>query len=298
MSPQEAADQIIEAVSVSREDICRAKGFILETPESDTDALAEGWLKVQDAVAPTEVHLDAGAADDVLALLSKSCSLRMAFYQAIWELGSSADLLLGGQTSMWGARATWRTDHGAGGLPLSRLVCPYPTNAWRPPLPNQRPQDVDVFLNSLGAGLHAGIREAIKQSLSCYRRGLYLPCLVMLGAGVEAAWIECGSAVAKKLGDARLESTVADPFVGLSRKVAQTTRSLDSAQAKVLLRSAGVSKSRLDDAEVWTTALRGRRNALHWGNAKSFIAESADAEGLLLGAPFHVGTLEAIRNAC
>ncbi len=298
MSLQEAADRIVKAVCVTREVISRAKGFVLETAESETDTLAQLWLKAQDALASRELHLDSAAVDDEIALFAKSCSLRMALYQAVWELVTSAELLLAGETLMWTAQATGRTSHGAGGLPLDRLECPYPKSVRRAPLPNQPPQDVDVFLKDLDVGLHPGVREAIKQSLACFHRGLYLPSLAMLGAGVEAAWIECGFAVAAKLADTKLQSNLADQFISLSKKVTETRKSLDTAQAKALLKTAGVTKSRLDDAEIWTTVLRERRNALHWGKAKSFVADHGDAAGLLLGVPMHLGTLEAIRNAC
>lgn len=298
MSPQEAADRIVEAASVTREDISRAKGFILGSLASETYTLAEEWLKAQGAVAPRDVHLDSAAVDDELALIAKSCSLRMALYQAVWELVSSSDLLLAGETAMWTAQATWRTSHGGAGLLLDRLTCPYPSRVRRPPLSNQPPQDVDVFLKDLNAGLHAGVHEAVKQSLTCFRRGLFLPSLAMLAAALEAAWIECGNAVAANLMDARLQSTLADQFTSLSKKVTETRKALDSAQGKAILTAAGVTKPRLDDAVIWTSVLRERRNALHWGKAKSFVADHGDAAGLLLGAPMHLGTLEAIRNAC
>src|SRR5262249_19740495 len=46
------------------------------------------------------------------------------------------------------------------------------------------------------------------------------------------------------------------------------------------------------------TTLRDRRNALHWGKAKSFIADHSETATLLMAAPLHLGTLETIRAAC
>lgn len=298
MSPEEAAHRITQAVSVTREDISRAKSFVLQTPNSDTEALARQWLNAQAAVASRDIYLDSPAAEDEIALFSRSCSLRMALYQAVWELISCADLLLSGETTIWTAQATWRTSHGGGGIPLDHLLCPYPRSVRLPPLLNQLAHDVDVFLKDLDPSLHAGVREAIKQALGCFRRGLYLPSVVMLSAGVEAAWIECGNAVAAKLGDAKLQTTLASQFTSLSKKVSETRKALDTPQGKTLLTAAGLSRPRVDDAEVWTTVLRERRNALHWGKSKSFVADHGDTAGLLLGASTHLATLEAIRNAC
>jgi ribosomal protein L19E len=64
------------------------------------------------------------------------------------------------------------------------------------------------------------------------------------------------------------------------------------------LKSAGQSAARIADAEVWMTALRERRNSLHWGKAKSFIADHSETATLLMAAPLHIGTLECIRTQC
>jgi hypothetical protein len=73
---------------------------------------------------------------------------------------------------------------------------------------------------------------------------------------------------------------------------------LEHKNAKPLLAKAGLSVHQVNDAEIWTTALRDRRNALHWGKAKSFVADHAETGTLLMAAPQHLGTLEAIRAVC
>jgi len=146
--------------------------------------------------------------------------------------------------------------------------------------------------------LHGGIREAIEQALLCFRRGLYMPATAMLAAAAEATWTECGAAVAKKLANAKLDATVSDPYASISKKVAEIRKALEAADGKELLKAAGRGGADVVNAEVWTTALRDRRNALHWGKAKSFVADHSETASLLMGAPLHVGTLEAIRAAC
>ena len=68
--------------------------------------------------------------------------------------------------------------------------------------------------------------------------------------------------------------------------------------AKPLLKSAGQTISKVIDAGVWTTVHRDLRNALHWGKAKSFIADHSDTAVLLMAATIHLSTREAIRLAC
>lgn len=298
MSPEEAGRQITDAAVVTREDISRAKSFVFQAENLATDALADQWLASQGAVASREIHLDSAVAVDEIALFSTSCRLRMALYQALWELVSCAELLPSGETAMWAAQATWRTRHGGGGIPLQRLSCPYPRSTQRTPLASQPVKDVDIFLKDFDSGLHAGVREAVKQSLACFRRGLYLPSIAMLAAGVEAAWSECGAAVATCLADAKLQSALLSPVSSVGKKITETRRALDTHQGKSVIAAAAISRSRIDDAELWTTVLRERRNALHWGKAKSFLADHNDAADLLLGAATHLATLEAIRKAC
>jgi hypothetical protein len=299
MSPDEASEKIVASVTVTREDIARAKAFALQAKESGTNALAEQWLNAQNCSAPREVQLESAEAGDVLALIARSYSLRMALYQAVWELINAGELIPAGTASEWQANVSWRTPRGGGGLALGRINFPYPPKTYRPPLAAKPPLDVDVFLQGIdSASLHSGIREAVDQALGCFRRGLYLPAIAMMTAGAEATWSECGTAVAKKLANQKLQGIMNDQYASLSRKVAELRKVLESAAGKPILKAASLSPPRVADAELWTTTLRDRRNALHWGKAKSFIAQHSDAASLLLGAPIHLGTVEAIRKSC
>lgn len=125
-----------------------------------------------------------------------------------------------------------------------------------------------------------------------------MPATAMLAASVEATWTECGVAVAKNLGDSKLEILAKDSFAGIGKIVSEVRKALDHKNASALLTKAGRNKHQVGDAEVWTTVLRDRRNALHWGKAKSFVADHSDTGTLLMAAPLHIGTLEAIRAAC
>ncbi len=125
-----------------------------------------------------------------------------------------------------------------------------------------------------------------------------MPATVMVAAAAEATWIECGAAVAAKLGNTKLEGIINDQYSSVSKKVAEIRKALEHASGKTLLKAAAQTNAKLDQAEVWTTVLRDRRNALHWGKAKSFIADHAETASLLMAVPLHIGTLEAIRGAC
>jgi hypothetical protein len=299
MSPEEAGKQITAAIAVTREDIARAKAWLAKSEGGRTHELVEEWLTEQKLVVPKEVNTDLPNCGELLVPIARAYSVRLAFYQAVWELVNAGELIAAGLPASWEASLGYRTPHYGGGIPLKKVRCSFPQPIERMPLPSGVPADPDIFLQGIDCKtLHDGIREAIEQALGCFRRGLYMPATAMLAAAAEATWTECGAAVAKKLSNAKLDGVVSDPLSSISKIVAETRKALEQADGKTLLKAASQHISKVTDAEVWTTTLRERRNALHWGKAKSFVADHSETGTLMMAAPLHLGTLEAIRAAC
>jgi hypothetical protein len=299
MHKEEATEKIKASVRVTREDVTRAKAFTLQSTESDVATLADQWLQAQNYTAPKDIFLESVEVVETVALIARSYSLRMALYQAVWELSNAGEVLMAGSPSLWKGSVTWRTSHGGGGLELDQINCSFPTRIQKPPLTSELALDVDIFLQGLDCtSLHEGIREAVEQSLRCFHRGLYLPAIAMLTAGAEATWHECGTAVATKLANQTLHAIMNDQYASLSKTVAALRKTLESPAGKPLLKAASLNAPLIADAELWTITLRDRRNALHWTKAKSFVAQHSDTAALLLGAPIHLGTLEALRKSC
>jgi hypothetical protein len=298
MQEQEATKQLEGAVRVTREDIARGKSYLLEAGGGKTDELADQWLKEQGLTNPRAIDADAPNMPDVLANIARAFNMRLALYQAAWELVAAGELIPADSSASWQPVIDFKTQRYGGGL-TPNISCAYPVRMERPPLVSEPPTDPDIFLQGVSCKtLDPGIREAIEQALGCFRRGLYMPATVMLAAAAEATWTECGIAVAKKLVNTKLEGVVNDPLASISKKVTEIRKTLEHANGKALLKTAGLHIAKVTDAEVWTTTLRDRRNALHWGKAKSFIADHAETGTLLMVAPLHLGTLEAIRAAC
>lgn len=298
MSPDEASRFLLSLVKVEREDIARAKNWIMANDGSNVSGLADQWLKEQSLEAPRSVDTSAATCADILTSVARCYSVRLAFYQATWEL-IAASVLLPATVNRWEPSLEYRTSHGAGGINVRQVGTSFPEQIVWPPLRIVEPADPDIFLKGIDfKALHSGIVEAIQQSLTCFRRGLYMPATVMLAAAVEATWTECGTAVATNQSDPKLAATVADPYTGIAKLVSHVRKALEHKNAKPLLSKAGVGIHHVTDAEIWTTALRHRRNALHWGKARSFVVDHAETGTLLMAAPQHLETLEAIRVAC
>jgi hypothetical protein len=298
MQEQEVTRQLEGAVKVTREDIARGKSYVLNAGGGKTDELADRWLQEQGLTIPRPIDGNAPNLPDVLTNVARAFSLRLALYQAVWELIAAGEMIPAQPSSSWQPVIDYKTQRYRGGL-SPNIGSAYPSRIERPPLVSEPPTDPDIFLQGIDCKtLHPGIRVAIEQALGCFRRGLYMPATTMLAAAAEATWTECGSAVAKKLANKKLEGVVTDPLVSISKKVTEIHKTLDHADGKALLKTAAQHVAKITDAEVWTTTLRDRRNALHWGKAKSFIAEHSETGTLLMAAPLHLGTLEAIRAAC
>jgi hypothetical protein len=297
MSYENVGQKVINLVSVTREDITRAKAWILKLTHGNTDTNVGQWISEQKVQERKEVDPESADIEEVLANVARGWSLRMAFYQALFELSSTADIVLTGNIGEWSPSIGCKNSRGGGAITTPKITCPAPGRFIRIPLPTGIPSDPDIFLEGVDcSNLHSGIHEAIEQALVCFRKGLYMPATAMLAAAAEATWTECGVAVAKKLGDSKLEALFADQYASISKKVSELRKALEP--AKVLLKSASLTIAKVNDAEVWTTVLRDRRNALHWGKAKSVVADHSETASLLMGAPLHIGTLEAIRSSC
>lgn len=298
MSEIEAEKLLAGAVAVLREDVARAKTFLLQANGGSTDELAGRFLSGQGLAVPRAIDGTVENLPEVLTNAGRAVGVRMALFQAAWELVAAGELIPAGPPARWDASFDYKQHRHAGGL-RPKVGCSYPSLLERMPLTGEPSTDVDIFLRG-GAceSLHDGIKEAIEQSLGCYRRGLYMPATVMLAAAAEATWVECGKAVAKELGNAKLGSVVSDPMSGIAKVVTETRKALEHGDAKDLLKAGGQHISRVGEAEVWTNALRERRNALHWGKGGSFLADHSETGTLLMAAPLCLGTLEAIRKAC
>lgn len=298
MSPEQAGTIITSKVSVTREDVARAKSWIVRVNGSNVNGLADDWLRQQGIEEIRRINADGQDCEEILFAIARNYSIRLAFYHAVWELITAGILVTSDPSGRWEPSLEYQTSHYAGGVQMPSLGFPHPSKITRLPVANE-PADPDIFLDGVDCKLlHSGIIEAIEQSLLCFRRGLYMPATAMLAAAAEATWMECGAAVAINLSDAKLAMTLSDPFVSIARVVTDVRQALSQKAAKPLLQKAGLTIHQVTDAEIWMTALRDRRNALHWGKAKSFIADHAETGTLLMAATLHLKNLENIRISC
>jgi hypothetical protein len=299
MSPEHVATQVLSSLAITKEDIVRAKVWLLEASDDRTDQLADEWLSAQQLSVPREVDTESSNCAELLVQIARAYSVRLAFYQAVWELVNAGELIPAEAPTRWRPSLGYRTSRAGGAIPLNHVGCSFPQRIEHPPFPSEVSADPDIFLRGVDwQTLHPGIREAIEQALGCFRRGLYMPATAMLAAAAEATWTESGIAIARTLTNAKLEGAMNDQLASISKKVAEIQKALEHPTGKALLKKAGQTINKVNDVEVWTTTLRDRRNALHWSKARTFTADHSCTAVLLMATPLHLGTLESIRVAC
>lgn len=101
MSPDEAGRQLASQIAVLREDIARAKSYILQAGHSNTNAMAQNWLAEQHLDERNEIDTDAPDCPDVLAAAARAFSVRMALYTAVWELAAAGQLFPSHPPAEW-----------------------------------------------------------------------------------------------------------------------------------------------------------------------------------------------------
>lgn len=296
---RELVEQVEKAVVVRREDIVRAKQFIIQDKASNTDGIVKHWFSAVKISSPDLLVFPSSDLSNGIADTAREFSLQIAVYQAVWELIASGEVVAIAPVKDWLPGFSFRIHNMSTSRHIDSLKTYFIPEIYRLPRVESPPRDADVFLEGVGvATLHPGIRSAVEQALGCFRRGLYLPAIAMLGAATEAAWTECGRAVGKKLAVTKLEECMQKPLTGIGKKVSEIRKVLESEKGRTLIKDAGRAINNVLEAEQWTSLLRDKRNALHWGKAGTFIAEHSDTASLLMAAPIHIATLEAVRVAC
>ena len=165
MNANEASRLLEETVKVTREDIARAKAWLVQAKRRTTQQLVEEWLTLQQAVLPLNANVDLNA-DDITEQIAKNArafSIRLAFHQAQWELIASGELFPCDSFDYWHASLGHHEQRYSGGLDIKGIGCSFPKAVMCPPLTTKPPTDPDIFLKGVDCtSLHDGILEAIE----------------------------------------------------------------------------------------------------------------------------------------
>jgi hypothetical protein len=308
LSDERVVDLLRTSVVVTREDVARAKLFVMERIGADVRPLHEEPYHAIRPIAETwecsegaalKIHLNyASDTEDRVKDVGRQFALHLGCAEAVWELISTGDLRPSGELETWSPSVGYSNGGYSGGVgDLVWLRARYPRTVATSRVNDsiRAPQDIDLLLAGELPGLIAGVRAALRLASECLRRGLYLPSIAMLGSAAEAQWIECGLAALN--GESTATKTLAtlnNQYAGFAKKVADLCNYLNGPGVHVRDAHA-VRSADLVEAQAWTTVLREHRNAVHWGKGQSFTKSYGQAATLVLAAPIHLATLERLR---
>jgi len=308
MTPDEARDEIIKAVRVSRADIVSAKGFLADAGGGriDTQAQMQAWAQVVSPGFSRDLYLDRSDTEGQVATSARGVMAHLALGAAAWELIYAGVVFQAGTHASWQPQFTWRTSHGGGGLDFrGRLEMVYPESLLRPEWHQVDGNllDADLYLKRLSAGaLHPGVEEAIRLSLDCFRRDLFLPALAMLGAASEGAWVETANALARCHPSdpraSRLIGLLNDSQTSVRSKIGKTCELYDqSTLYESTYAASGVDNRRLHQVAEWSDVVREARNVLHWGTTSIVPNTYEKVAILLMAATSELSALHEVKKA-
>jgi hypothetical protein len=309
-SQEEVFNQINSSVSVTRPQIVAAKEFILKELRNNksffSNSVLQKFLVSVDATAIEKIIVNPFVdSTSTIRQAIQNISWRLAFSEAIWAIiHNNIALLLDGAIGTEEPKISWTTViPGSGGtssgwsFPLWTYSIPNHVTLASSQLNNSQDYliDPDLYLKNFNLeNLQMDVKEALKDSILCFRSELYTPCLAMLAKAVEGAWVELGLALLGSVDESKQQKLKkqSDVFTSEFSSIAKIIKTvLELYEKQDLFAELGrESKVKLEDlrnAVIWADCVRESRNVVHYGNQPSIPNDFEKVVALLLGAPDH-----------
>jgi hypothetical protein len=158
-APRNDAELVRSLLAVSRQDVVRAKNWIVNRKTLEpTHEMINCWLR-EDGLQVDEYEFS-----NIYDMV-RTLNARLAFCNAIWELVAAAELFLVSNhiTNENKLSVGLKTPSGVDQLEID-IGYSFPANVRRPPSASDVSADIDIFLKGIDcATLHPGIEQAIQQ---------------------------------------------------------------------------------------------------------------------------------------
>ena len=312
-SIDEAEASIRQGISVSRQRIAIAKHFVLqyefspETDNTDTDDVVRSFLEHVGAEsvdrAPRTVQQETGRWSPELDTIADTLSWRLAALQAVSELTFSGSLMMTGDLQPWHPVVQYSSRGHGSSWRFIEFGVTYPCRILPPPSRRHgREEEVlsntDLFLHAINVpNMPDSVREALGESVLCFRHGLYTASVVMLGKASEEAWIDVGVALYEALpGDQTKKiEDLTDPQTSIYRVLRTVVKLYEHSALDGIRRGSEVRN--LNDALMWSDTVRDSRNVVHPGSTSSTPNTYEKVAALLLGVVPRMRELYRVRDA-
>lgn len=310
MSPEEVHQQICRAIRVTRQDVIIAEAYIRENDASDTTSMMKQFSVAMEMPVPEKVIIDAPTIDKTVCELARSLSWRLAYAEAVWCLIHNGIFLVASDRSTcvlpnvgWNDRGT------SSGWSFSEFQVEIPTKIRIAQsvlsLDHQSLANADLYLHELNMpGLDPDVEVALREGVSCFRHGLNLACLAMLGKASEGAWYELGLALVAVLPQDEAASGL-KVIDTLSNRNSSVMKKIDAVinlyghkeVFKKTIIESGVKPDALRSVVIWADVVRDSRNAVHYGADPAMGNTYEKVAALLMGAVPNLRMLYRIKAA-
>ena len=310
MNPEEVHQQICRAICVTRQDVIIAEAFIRECDTSDTTSMMKQFSVAMEMPVPEKVILDASTIEKTVRELARSLSWRLAYAEAVWSLIHNGIFLVASDRSTcvlpnvgWSDRGTssgWSFSDFQVEIPSRIRIAQSVLSSDHQPLAN-----ADLYLHELNIpGLDPDVEIALREGVSCFRHGLNLACLAMLGKACEGAWHELGMALLAVLpqDEAASGQKVSDTLTNRNSSVMKKIDVVINLYGhkdvfKATINETGIKPDALRSVVIWADVVRDSRNAVHYGADPAMGNTYEKVAALLMGAVPNLRMLYRVKAA-
>lgn len=279
-------ESIEKDISVNRHMIIVAKGYLMNLNSSEEINLLDEVKNFTATQGFAEMKVfqlqDPSSAPQLTGYISWS----IAFSYAVLELinanqliSTSAHLAPNNITVQYSSLVSGRGGD-KGSWTFTNLAIPTPSKVIRPlykgELSNFTLFDPDLFIEHMEIpNSHEDVREALSDTIVCFKQELYRPSLTMLGKALEGAWIELGVSLAgyaaQRGHDVEKNEALQDKlrsrenFSNKVEKVIQLYGSHHKDWYDDIRKETNIQSGQLAGLHNWSDLIRKSRNAIHFG---------------------------------
>jgi hypothetical protein len=299
MTQEEAKEELIRRVVVTRQHVTLAKAFILNLvriKEYEPTTLSDQFAKQRGFNKPSQISLRPDVDEAALYQASEYLISILSLGEATWALIHEGVLLYNGHHTNLDTHVRWTTvvagGGQSGGWPLEELSMEVPIQITFAPSHRYDTKEVltnpNLFLLEAGIeGADSEVVEALQDAINCFRKELYRASVILLGKAMEGAWLEMGIALAHSVpSDAHFNKA---KFIEMMTDETPLAKKIDEVRklyknkdlVSNVMNQTGIRAGEIEGIVIWSEVLRDARNAIHFG-VKPVIPNTYEKVAVLL----------------
>jgi len=290
----------------SAQHVILAKGFLINYKNQQIEApTALREFLLQQGITMGTINLENRTEEESIGIASNYLNYQIAFGEAYLELINNGDLIrIDSRDHTIDMYISWSTRSQTAGWDFRDFNIYLPFAVRKPFYRQGKPSlfsDPDVNLLLISAeNAHKDVKEALKDTIACFKNELYGPTLTMLGKAVEGAWIELGLSLLSLLQPSTEVEKDKEKLMGLDNlvwKIEKVIKLYDRQDLFAeLSKASGIKPRNLIEIRMWTDIVRDSRNAIHFGAAPQVNNDFDKTSTILLSAVSHLKNIYHLKK--